>query len=118
MLMLNPRLLDSSIASALNQPGRRTSVAGKKNVGSVRLTSPSEQKFIVALKDVYDDWNLFVTLFVRHRNHYSFRQTAVLAQAMRWNRNTAHAVANQISMFGIMTRVEWVSDDCMDREVA
>lgn len=92
--------------------------APAEKVGAATVHSPDEEKFIVVLKDRKGVFSRFVELFTLAKNKHTVSYTTNLFAAKRFNQSTAHAIAKRISITGTTTRVEWVSDDRMVREVS
>lgn len=92
--------------------------APTENVGVASVHSPEEEAFIVVLKDRKGTFSKFVQQFTLTKNRHTVRHTTNVSAAKRFNQTTAHAVAKRISTGGTTTRVEWLSDDRMVREVS
>jgi hypothetical protein len=92
--------------------------APAESLGAATVHSPDEVRFVVVLKDRKGVFSKFVELFTLVKGKYTVSHTKQLSSAKRFNQTTAHAIAKRISTGGITTRVEWVSDDSMVREVS
>jgi hypothetical protein len=92
--------------------------APAEKMGAASVHSPDEERFIVALKDGKGSFSRFVEFFTLEKKKYTLSHTTNLFAAKRFNQVNAHAIAKRISITGTTTRVEWVSDDRMVREVS
>lgn len=92
--------------------------APAEKVGAASVHSPDEERFIVVLKDRKGAFSKFVEFFTVAKKKDTVGHTTNLFAAKRFNQTTAHAIAKRISIGGTTTRVEWLSDDRMVREVS